>query len=325
MPQLRDELLAWIESGHLKPEDTPRALEIAGLSPQPADWRKFLNSLLLWMGTLLIAAGVIFFFAYNWQSLPRLSKFALAEAVFLAALLTAWRFGAERIEGKAALLGASLLTGALLALLGQTYQTGADTFELFAYWAALILPWVIAARLAPLWLLWIGLLNLAAWTYFDAGLWGVLGVLFGGPGARLWAMFGLNAVALAAWELGLAMPITWLSRWGARVLALLAGGFATAIGILAVSESREIGAGAIPMYLAWILAMYLYYRHRVVDVFMLAGGILSAILVVAVFLGSHLLRRADAGGFLLIGLVVLGMSAGGAAWIRHVLQEDHEE
>ena len=45
--------------------------------------------------------------------------------------------------GKAALLAASLFVGALLALIGQIYQTGADTFEMFAAWAALILPWVL--------------------------------------------------------------------------------------------------------------------------------------------------------------------------------------
>ena len=44
----------------------------------------------------------------------------------------------------------SLLTGALLALSGQVYQTGADTFELFAWWAVLILPWVLVSRFSPL-------------------------------------------------------------------------------------------------------------------------------------------------------------------------------
>ncbi|HEY6391266.1 MAG TPA: DUF2157 domain-containing protein [Bryobacteraceae bacterium] len=166
MSQLRDEILNWAATGRLKPSDAPRALEIGGLTPQLSDWRTFLQTLLLWTGSVLVAAGVIFFFAYNWRSLHRFGKFALAETVFAAALIAAWRLGTERLAGKAALCGAALLTGALLALLGQTYQTGADTYELFAFWAALILPWAIAARLAPLWLMWIGLVNLSA-TYFE--------------------------------------------------------------------------------------------------------------------------------------------------------------
>ena len=39
------------------------------------------------------------------------------------------------MAGKAVLTLLSLLVGALLALTGQIYQTGADTYELFAWWA----------------------------------------------------------------------------------------------------------------------------------------------------------------------------------------------
>ena len=322
MTQLRDDILEWSASGHLKPGDAPRALAIAGLTPKLSDWRNFLSTLLLWTGIILVASGVIFFFAYNWQSLHRFGKFALAEIIFAAALIAAWQFGIERPAGKAALLGAALLTGALLALLGQTYQTGADTFELFAFWAVLILPWVIAARFAPLWLMWIGLLNLSVSMCFQARAWGMLGLLFGTSG-MLWCLFGLNVIALAAWELGLLRGNLWLNRWGARVLATLAGGFATTIGILSVVDSREIGAWAILAYLAWMLAMYANYRLRDIDVFMLAGMVLSAVVVIAAFLSKHLLfdGHGDAGGFLLIGLVIIGLSGAGAWWIRQILRE----
>ncbi len=322
MSHLRDEILEWSASGRLKPEAAPRALEIAGLTPQLSDWRNFLHTMLLWTGVILVASGVIFFFAYNWQSLHRFGKFALAETLFAAAVIAAWQSGIERPAGKAALLGAALLTGALLALLGQTYQTGADAFELFAAWAVLILPWVVAARFAPLWLMWIGLLNLSVFLYFQARAWGLLGLLFGTSG-MLWCLFGLNVVAVAAWELGLVRRIPWLNRWGARILAALAGVFATTIGTLAVVQSREVGPWAILAYLAWILAMYANYRLRHIDVFMLAGMVLSAVVVIAAFLSKHLLfdGRDDAGGFLLIGLVIIGLSGAGAWWIRQLLPE----
>src|SRR5699024_11365250 len=41
------------------------------------------------------------------------------------------------------LLIASIITGSLLALFGQVYQTGADTWQLFFAWAILITPWEI--------------------------------------------------------------------------------------------------------------------------------------------------------------------------------------
>ena len=49
---------------------------------------------------------------------------------------------------------------------------------------------------------------------------------------------------------------------------------------------------------------------------MLAGGVLSAIVVVAALLGKTLLRRGDFGAFLLIGLVVIGLSAWGGFWLK---------
>jgi uncharacterized membrane protein len=320
MSQLRDEILDWTAAGHLKPEHAPQTLALAGITPTPADWRTFLRSLLLWTGVILIASGVIIFFAYNWNGLHRYGKFALAETLFAAALFAAWHFGSERPAGKAALLSASMLTGALLALVGQTYQTGADTFELFAAWAALILPWVLVARFAPLWLLWVGLLNASVVLYFQARSWGLLGLLFGTAG-MLWASFGLNVVALTAWEFSRARGIPWLNRWGARALAVLTGGFATTLGMLAIFESRSFGPGAFLAYLAWLAAMYVYYRLRAFDVFMLAGGALSAIVVITAFLAERILKHGDAGAFLFIGLVIIGLSAAAAWWIRRMVQE----
>ena len=63
------------------------------------------------------------------------------------------------------LSAAAVLLGALLAVYGQTYQTGADPWGLFATWALLILPWAVAACFTPLWLLVIGLIDTAHVLY----------------------------------------------------------------------------------------------------------------------------------------------------------------
>src|SRR5699024_2163378 len=65
------------------------------------------------------------------------------------------------------LLIASIITGSLLALFGQVYQTGADTWQLFFGWALLITPWVLIARFPALWLLWLGLINACLVLYLD--------------------------------------------------------------------------------------------------------------------------------------------------------------
>lgn len=304
----------------MRAADVERAFKIAGLTPGAAEWSRFLNALLLWMGVALAAAGVIFFFAYNWAGLPRFGKFGIAEGLLAAAVIAGWRLGVDRASGQAAVLGASLLTGALLALVGQTYQTGADTFELFAYWAALILPWVVAARFGALWLVWIILMNLAAALYFQARAWGLLGVLFGTGGA-LWTLLGMNAIFLTAWEAGIALGVKWLERWGARVVGTLVGVTVTTMGVMVVLDSHDIAGWAMLAYLAWVAATYGYYRWRVFDVFMLSGWILSGIVVVTTLLVNSMIRHMDAGGFLFIGLVVIALSGAGGWWIHGVVGE----
>lgn len=166
MSNVREDVLDWARQRRLT--DVRRALALARATLDGAAWVRFASSAALWMGSVLLAASVVFFIAYNWDALGRFGKLALVEVLWLGAVVTAVSAGITRAPGKAALLAAALLTGALLALIGQTYQTGADTYELFATWAALILPWVLIARVAGLWLLWVALLNLAAMLYFQA-------------------------------------------------------------------------------------------------------------------------------------------------------------
>jgi uncharacterized membrane protein len=320
MFQPRSEILSWAEQGRIAPRDLRPALELAAILPGAAQWRRFLERLLLFMGAVMLCAGVVFFFAYNWHELDRLAKFALVEAALAAALWLVWRLGLERASGKAALLAAALLTGALLALVGQVYQTGADTFELFAAWAAAILPWALLARFPVLWLLWLALVNLAITLYFQTfHSW--LGVAFG-PERQLWVLFAFNTLALALWEAAAAAGVKWLSeRRSVRLLATASGAFATTLALVAIFGFGEYSAWGIVAWLAWVAAAYASYRHRLRDLYVLAGGALSVIVVAAAFLGQHSPMH-DAGSFLFIGLAVIAMSAAAGYWLRSVSAEE---
>ena len=318
----RSQILEWAEQGALSPDDVAAALALAGATPDASQWRRFVSALLLWLGALLFAAGVIFFFAYNWHALGRFAKFGLVEGLLAASVIAAWIAGPDKPAGKASLLLASLLTGALLALIGQTYQTGADTFELFAWWAGLILPWTIVARTPALWIVLFALLNLAVTFYFQAfrGFFGV----FGSDASLVWALAVLDTLALIAWELAAGRGYSWMQdRWPARLIAVASGTAVTVLGLWGIFESSDVGALAIPAYFAWLTAAYYYYRHHARDLFVLAGGVLSLIVFVASLLTHLLLRRADAGSLLLIGVVVIAMSAAGAWWLKRIATE-HE-
>ena len=321
MDHSREDILEWAAAERISAANLRRALEIGGVLPDRTRWRRFLDQLLLWLGVVMVAASVIFFLAYNWHDLGRYAKFALTEGMIVAALAVLWWQGLERIGGKAALLAAALFTGALLALIGQTYQTGADTFELFAVWAAAILPWALLARFPALWVLWLALANLAVVLYFQAFR-GFFGLIFTTE-RQLWLLFGLNTIALALWE-GLALAgIAWLrERWALRLLATASGACVTALAVFAVFDENAFG-WALAVWLAWLGAAYALYRRPIKDLYVLAGGVLSGIVVVAAGLSRLLLEtRVEAGGLFFIGLVVIGLSAAGGFWLKNVANEE---
>jgi len=307
----------WAARGAIPADRLPEALEVAGVLPTPAAWRHFLDRLGLWLGVSALGAALIFFVAANWAAIGTWGKFALVEALIVAAVAGYVWLGPDRASGKAALLGASLALGALLALVGQTYQTGADTFELFASWGALLVPWVLVGRFAGLWVLWLAIVNLAV-IFRVSALGGILGLVLSST-EQLWALVALNAAALVVWEIA-SRRAAWLrERWAPRVIAVGVGTILTMLALWAVVDGR---AGAIVLvYPLWVAAMYWAYRVLAPDLFMLAGGCLSIIVVTTAFIGMRLLDGGGEGGLLVIAFVVIGMAGGAAAWLRAVGSE----
>ena len=138
------------------------------------------NALPLWLprGVAVLAAtlgglGVVMWIAANWASMGRVGHFALLQGLVLVMGLGAALKPAARAPlGLLALLG----TGALLAYFGQTYQTGADPWQLFALWAVLVLPLCWGARSDVLWAPWamVVVTAISLWTRTYSGhRWGV--------------------------------------------------------------------------------------------------------------------------------------------------------
>ncbi|NRR34310.1 DUF2157 domain-containing protein [Oxalobacteraceae bacterium] len=149
---LRIALLQQAERHQLNAQQTASLFELAQLGREP-------GRLLFWLprgaaiaGAALAGLGVIFWIAANWAVLGQFGRFALLEGFFAALCAGAiWR-PAARVP--LALL-ALLTIGGLFACFGQTYQTGADAWQLFALWAVLALPLCIGARHDALWMPWV--------------------------------------------------------------------------------------------------------------------------------------------------------------------------
>jgi uncharacterized membrane protein len=317
----RRAILQWAERGLIAPGLVELAMRSAGVLPDAAQWRTFLDRLLLWTGTALLSAGVIFFLAYNWDGLGRVARFGLVESLLAATIVASARLGIDTPAGKASLVAASLLVGALLALFGQTYQTGADTFELFATWAIAIVPWTLVSRLPALWIVLVAIINTAIALWFQAFS-GPFGLLFG-PERRLLVLFAFNAAALAAWEVA-GLRIVWLcERWATRLLGVAGGALATAVALIAIFGRDRGFEVEVLVHPAWVAVVYVVYRRVLPDLFMLAVGVASVVAVVAEFLARLFLEHgAISGAWLLVGLVVITMSALGGMWLRKIATEE---
>ncbi len=280
---------------------------------------------MLWLGILAIASSVSFFIAANWNDFGRFAKFGLLEALIVICLVVYWVINKKEspatsqikeknthLFSKVTLLLASLLLGVLLAFYGQTYQTGADTWQLFFTWALLILPWVLVARFPALWIFWIALLNLSAVIYFDT-----FGGFFSGL-SLLWIITLLNLTAFVVWEVS-KIRWEWLSEsWAIRTLAFVGGMPSTLLAIEFVSSSKS----NIFALLLWLLGMalvYIVYRKQKIDLFMLAMACLSGISVFISFF-SNLIGGGLASSLLMfIFIIVLGGLS--AKWLKKIHKE----
>lgn len=316
----RRELVPLIEQGAIPPEQVSRAVEVAGLRPSPRAWAVFIDRLLLWLGGLALAFAVLFFIAYNWAEMGRWLRFGVVQAATVLAVGIAILPRASRMVQRVALTSATLLVGVLLALFGQVYQTGADPWQLFFTWALLTLPWVWVARFELLWVLWLGLLNLAVGLYFRT--WGGPFGVLASSDAALWGLFGLNTLALATWEWG-ACSCGWPRQWAVRLLAVGSGVPMTLLLMTLIVDVGLVWSPVLVIYPLWLAALYGVYRYWRLDLFMIAGGCVSLITVTTLLLARVLLWEGDwqEGSLLLITIAVLAMGAGAVVGLKRLHRE----
>lgn len=320
MPSSRQVISDFIRRGYIKPKQINDALICTQVSPNVDSWFKFIERLLLCLGALSLGFSTLFFIAYNWNEFGQFTKFALLESLLVVVIFIYWRSKQGSITAQISLLVSCLLVGILMAFFGQTYQTGADPWTLFFFWAVLITPWVIIARFAPLWLSWLALLNVALSLYIDS---------FGSPfflilstENEIWvAIFSLNSVALIALELS-SQRFNYLSaRWVARIIASFAGVMITLTLIENIISSMDTSKLPLLLWGIFIASLYVIYRHFRADLFMLAGGCLSSIVIIVTFVIQQFSHDFNEGLLLIISLLIIGLTSMATYWLKKVHKE----
>ena len=304
-------LLRLAESGELRRDQLAHASAQGPLRPTPAEWRTLLDRVFAFGGALLLSAAAVFFLAYNWEAMHRFARLGLVVGVLVACCAGALAARPLGVAWRAALFGACVATGAVLALVGQTYQTGADVWQLFAAWAALMLPFAWLSRSSASWVLWLGVANLALMRALSQSVWwGFFDTLSNAHALLAIAAFNLIVLLVfegfARWLI--ARPTRWIHRLAALgVLAPLCAG-----AVLGWWES-EFRIVAATFSVVAGLAAAVYHRARR-DLPILALAVYGGIAVLAAGL-VKLLRVENFLNMNLVGLFIIAASAGAGVWL----------
>jgi uncharacterized membrane protein len=233
--------------------------------------------------------------------------------------------------GQSALLLATLLTGALLALFGQSYQTGADVHELFFTWALLALPFALAGLSGALWAVWwsvlnVGLALLCGWLGTEHVVWRLIDRRGFGHATLLmlpcvvYLLAAAGFLALRRTRFTAAAPL-WLPRFLAS-LGVLYGTLATLTVVtgstwrgdveLLLDEGRAVVLGFAALCAAIGLATW---RHKR-DVFPMALLTASWIAISTTWL-VHVMRFNDVGAFIMIAFWLIATSTAAGLLLMH--------
>ena len=318
----RHRIRAAAKAAGLSPHAVDRALEIATATPSRAEWHRFLSRTLTLLGAAFVLAGIICFFAYNWSRLGRFGKLGLIEAGIVAATVIGWWRG-QRLSGQIALTAAAVLVGPLLGVIGQTYQTGADPYNLFVTWALVITPWVIAARFTALWVVEVVVLDAALALWWSQAIGASFDDRWVG---QLVIVAVVHALAIIAWEWQYRRPTPWLTqRWAAHELALV--GFIALVlgGSWFVLEPHHYGnrfnvAGAIALaaLVGAVATAFWYYQQVRRDRFMVTVAGAAGLALAAVVVGRVVISDLglEAFGWLVLAMFVVAEITFGLRWLR---------
>lgn len=318
-----------LKGGSLTPAACQRIYSFCGVRPGYPQWRSFLVPVLSFLGLISLVAGAVFFVAWNWAQMPKMAKFALAELLVIALATVVWWHWYNGLA-RCALLATGLSFGALFALYGQVYQTGADSWELFRAWICVLLPLALIARQNSLWFCSWLVANLAFQLYYatqsipfaDSASFGSLAYL---PARALYSYLIVLALclimreALALWATK-QHPQSWLaSRWFSRIMAGFMLLLLTVIVAGSVSDwGYEIRLPFVTgFWLITLLLGYVLYRYRHPDLCMLTLGIASVAAVGCVFILQLFDSSYDIGGLFMLGCLMALWLAGNGAVLLH--------
>ncbi|MDP2006986.1 MAG: DUF2157 domain-containing protein [Rubrivivax sp.] len=277
----------------------------AGLADTPPGLARRVALGLAVLAAALVGLGLVFWVAAHWDTLGRWGRFALLQGTLGVMAAGAFLRPAARLPLSLLVL---LTGGAVLAYFGQTYQTGADAWQLFALWAALMLPLAGGQRSDVLWVPWalVAMTAVALWVQTHTGH-GWRAEPQDLPAHAAGAVLALGVVALLG---PLGQPRTGAGVWALRTALTLAVVMLSASALGGLFQARVAGQYTLGLLvLAALAAVLAVGPARWFDIFGLSAVALGLNTLLCAGLARALFDGGGGGGEPLGRLLLLGAVA----------------
>ena len=316
----RTQLLTWQQQGRIK--DIDKSLEITQANIEPKTWFDFISKNLIILGFVSLAVGVIFFFAYNWNEMTKMTKFLLLQSLLVVSSLLYTQTKKYSHPSTGLLLFIALLIGALFALFGQTYQTGKDPWQLFLMWSICLTPIAWVSRNSILWILWLALINISLFLYLQIHRWFWSIFSFNEADTLLYALINAGAALLFFFV----VKIKDTSKSNLAFYAASLGAFIafTWVSLYAV-VGNEYQFIYLTVYVLWMAATFYLFRLKSLDVMLLSAWSLSAIFFIMFVLTRIFENAFNASTLLFFSIALIAMTAIASKWLMQLLKEAHGE
>lgn len=206
-------------------------------------YQKFYQHLTV-CGIALMAVSVLYFLASNWFFMDKFARLAIPQIILLFTAMASVYLPISETIRQVLHTISGLMLGLSLAVIGQIYQTGADSFWLFTIWSLLLIGWLYQQNIGIFSLLCItSQLALALFfkqSHFHDDIWLYLLLVNGLAGVQFWVASryypALKYVFIAGFS--------WLSLYS----------------VFEIDETREIAEILVYLLSIFALPMWAIYR-----------------------------------------------------------------
>ncbi len=122
------------------------------------------------LGLALIAVSFLYLIAANWWMLPNWTQLTIPMLILFCSASASVYFSQHEWIRQSLDTVAGLMLGLSLAVIGQIYQTGADSYLLFLLWSVMLLPWLYRPNIGIFAMLCV-VSQLALYLYLKQSFW----------------------------------------------------------------------------------------------------------------------------------------------------------